>query len=315
MMVKTMQKYKPIYYVLVCLGLLLWVSPVIAQEQMPDLATYENLLREARIAAQRGDRLGLEQVAPDLVQIDTVRLPDGTTLPVNNSWLVEALASAEPDLVTIEARLGALVDMLAQPDATTSDDAQQHLQTMLNRPPFVDAETQEGLIGRFFNWILRILGRLLSPINVSPQAGSVVVWLFAILGAGLLLGVLLYLLLGMRVSLAHEARMDEDADPDANLTASEAVQQATTLARGGDYRSAVRYLYLSSLLWLDERGLLRYDRMLTNREYLDRLAHNHELRDRMAPIVDTFDRVWYGHTPLDAEGFASYQQQVNDLRK
>ncbi len=313
-----MQKHKPIYYVLICLGILgmlLSVKPVMAQEQMPDLATYENLLREARIAAQRGDRLGLEQVAPDVVQIDTVRLPDGTTLPVDNTWLAESLASANPDLVTIEARLGALVDALAQPDAAVSDDAQQRLQTMLNRPPFAAAETQESLIGRFFSWVLRVLERLLSPINVSPQTGSVVVWLFAILGAALLLGVLLYLLLGMRVSLAHEARMDQDADPDANLTASEAVQQATALARGGDYRSAVRYLYLSSLLWLDERGLLRYDRMLTNREYLDRLAHNHELRDRMIPIVDTFDRVWYGHTPLDAEGFASYQQQVNDLRK
>jgi hypothetical protein len=36
----------------------------------------------------------------------------------------------------------------------------------------------------------------------------------------------------------------------------------------GDYRTAVRYLYLSLLLLLEEHGLLRYDRPLTDREYL-----------------------------------------------
>jgi len=36
---------------------------------------------------------------------------------------------------------------------------------------------------------------------------------------------------------------------------------------------------------------------------------------RMAPIVETFDRVWYGHLPIDAESFAAYQRQVEALRR
>jgi hypothetical protein len=77
----------------------------------------------------------------------------------------------------------------------------------------------------------------------------------------------------------------------------------------------VRYLYLSALLWLDERDHLRYDRALTNREYLERVRNNPALRTRLAPVIETFDRVWYGHAALDAQAFAAYQEQIEALRK
>jgi hypothetical protein len=129
----------------------------------------------------------------------------------------------------------------------------------------------------------------------------------------LLLGVIAYLVRGLRRGLVAEASAD-DGDPEASLTAKTALEQAGGLARGGDYRTAVRYLYLSALLWLDERGALRYDRALTNHEHLDRVRDNPALRDRLAPVVDTFDRVWYGHLPIDEATFAAYQRQVEELR-
>jgi hypothetical protein len=131
----------------------------------------------------------------------------------------------------------------------------------------------------------------------------------------LLLLVFGYLLLSLRRSLGSEARPLATDDPDAGLTATAALQQASGLARGGDYRTAVRYLYLSSLLWLDEQNMLRYDRALTNHEYLERLHDSPELRARLVPIVETFDRVWYGHADLDAESFAAYERQVAALRQ
>ncbi len=75
----------------------------------------------------------------------------------------------------------------------------------------------------------------------------------------------------------------------------------------------MRFLYLAALLRLDERDLLRYDRAMTNREYLEQTRDNPVLRARLAPVVDTFDRVWYGHVPLDATAFADYRAQVEAL--
>lgn len=160
-----------------------------------------------------------------------------------------------------------------------------------------------------------MLSRMFRQAEVDPVTGQAMNWMIAGIGLLLLLGMLIYLLRGLRGSWTREAQINDADDPEAHLTANTALQQATILARGGDYRTAVRYLYLSSLLWLDERGMLRYDRTLTNREYLERLSDNAELRLWLVPIVDTFDRVWYGHMALDADSFAAYQQQVDGLRK
>lgn len=287
-----------------------------AQTPPPDLRTYENWLREAFTAAQRRDRLGLEEVAPRLIATREALLPDGSSVPVDNRWLAEALARPDPDFPPIAARLGALIDALAQPDPTVPADARQRLRDLLSRPPFTIADSRDSLLGGFLDWLFRQLSRLFEPFGaLGPGPANALGWLIAILGVLLVIGLLIYWLLGLRGALAREAQAAAADDPEANLTSNTALQQAGDLARGGDYRTAVRYLYLSSLLWLDERGMLRYDRALTNREYLERLGENAELRARLAPIIETFDRVWYGYAPLDAASFAAYQQQVEGLRK
>lgn len=300
-----------------------WVASLLAvsvnaQTTVPDLFTYEQWLREARIAAQRGDRLGLEQVATRLIETSAVQMSDAATVPVNNQWLREALAATEPDLESIDQQLGALIEALAQPDPAAPADARQRLEEILNRPPFAEtgSSAENGLVARFFDWLGRVLVRLFNPISVGPTTGSAITWFFAVVGGVLVIGVLVYLLRGMLFSLTPEAQdATAEEDPEANLTANTALHQASTLAQEGDYRTAVRYLYLSSLLWLDEHGMLRYDRALTNREYLERLRDNAELRARLTPIIDTFDQVWYGHLPLDDESFAAYRQQVDGLRR
>ena len=287
-----------------------------AQPQPPDLETYTGWVREAFAAAQRSDRLGLEDAATRLVATSSVRLPGDATIAVDNGWLRDALKSAEPDLPVIGARLGAIIDALAQPPSAAPADARERLQRMLDQPPFKqpDAPQTPAWLREFFDWLGRVLENAFRPLGrISPTGGRTVAWVIALIGAALLVGVLIYLLRGLRRGVVASAQVDDD-DPAANLTAKTALDQAGGLARGGDYRTAVRYLYISALLWLDERDILRYDRALTNREYLERVRDNPALRERMVPIVETFDRVWYGHLPIDANSFAAYQKQVEALR-
>jgi hypothetical protein len=288
-----------------------------AQEQPLDLPAYTALVREAFAAAQRSDRLGLEQVADQLVAARSVRLPGGQSIPVDNGWLREALKGDDPDLQAIAARLGAILDALAQPDSSAPPDARERLRQILDNPPFKEPATDPNA-GRwwrdFWSWVGRVLEALLRPVGtVARPASQTAGWAILAIGGLLLAGVIGYLLLGLRRSMAAEARATDD-DPEAGLTARTALDQAGEIARGGDYRAAMRYLYLSALLWLDEHDLLRYDRALTNREYLDRLRDNATLRERLRPVVETFDQVWYGHAPLDAQSFAAYRAQVEALR-
>ena len=77
----------------------------------------------------------------------------------------------------------------------------------------------------------------------------------------------------------------------------------------------MRYLYLSSLLLLDERGLLRYDRSKTNREYLSSLSNTPELSEPLNEVIDVFDNVWYGYHSLDEETFKHYSDRVEELKE
>jgi hypothetical protein len=292
-------------------------APARAQSQPPDLETYAGWVREAFAAAQRSDRLGLEEVSGRLVATTSVRLPGEASIAVDNGWLRDALKEAEPDLPAIAARLGAIIDALAQPPSSAPADARERLRQILDQPPFKQPEPPQApaWLRAFFDWLGRALESLFRPIGrVSAANGRAIAWVIGIVGTVLLLGVIVYLLRGLRRGMVADIHA-ADEDSEANLTAKTALEQASGLARGGDYRTAVRYLYLSALLWLDERNVLRYDRALTNREYLDRVRDNPALRARMAPIVETFDRVWYGHLPIDAESFAIYQEQVEALRR
>lgn len=289
--------------------------PTLAQAQPPDLPSYTGWVREAFAAAQRGDQPGLVDAARRLTAIASVRLDGDAVVTVDNGWLRAALAEKQPDLPAIAARLGAILDALEQPASAAPPDARARLAQLLDKPPFKRDRTNEapGWLRALLDWLGRILELMLRSIGrAGGAAGTPLAWLIGIVGLALLLGVLGYTARGLRRGLIDDARVDHAAE--AHLTAKTASEQAGELARGGDYRTAVRYMYLSALLWLDERNVLSYDRALTNREYLDRVRENPALRARMAPIVDTFDRVWYGHLPIDAASFAAYQEQIEALR-
>lgn len=285
------------------------------QTQNPDPQTYAGWVREALAAARRGDRIGLEESSARLISATQVQLPDGASISVDNSWLRDELARPNPDTQLIAARLGALADALAQPAPSAPADALQRLQTILTAPPYSRPAPSPppAWLTDFLNWLGRIIEALFSPLgSVAPATANIVAWAIGLIGLAALIGVIVYLLAGLRRGVIREARPPAD-DPEANLTASEALDQASSLARDGDYRTAVRYLYLAALLRLDERGQLRYDRALTNREYLDRVQDNPRLQAALQPIVETFDRVWYGYTPLDQVAFEAYRSSVERL--
>ena len=300
-------------FLIVLLALVLLPALTFAQSSDPSLEAYQTLLRTASAAAQRGDRLGLEQAAEPLIRATAVTLSDGVRAPVDNRWLAEALRPTDPDFTAIAAQLGAILDAITLPEGAAPADALARLQQLLANPPFANRQTDTAWLDAIWNWISGLIDSLLRPFGSSIGTGSrVAAWVLGGIGVLLLAAVLLYLALSLRRSLVRDTHVAED--PEANLTAKAALDQANDLSRSGDHRTAMRYLYLSALLWLDERDLLRYDRALTNREYLERARNNPALRGKLAPVIETFDRVWYGNATLDDQDFAAYKAQVDALR-
>lgn len=213
---------------IVCAALCcLLVASVAAQHTIPDTAAYKSWLREAFTAAQRRDRIGLEEAADRLIAVTSVRLPDGTVVPVDNVWLQEALVSPSPDFPLITARLGALIDASALPPSSAPADALERLDRLLSSPPVdrSEPETPQWLID-FFDWLAQLLETVLRPIEaVPPDAANVVAWVVMLIGAALLLAVMLYLLVNLRRGMVRNARIAANGD-DPAPTASEAFDQA-----------------------------------------------------------------------------------------
>ena len=311
--------------VLLILGI---VRQANAQATPPTLSEYEQLVREAYAAATRSDRIGLDEIAAELIATREVVVAEGITVPADNAWLREALAEEPPAYRLIAARLGAILDAAGQARAEHDPAALQKLDDVFNQPPFESREVPSAwtnfwrAVGRaiedFFEWLFGSL-----PSNVPAGAAPTnafgaltpVGWVMLIGGLLLVLGIVVYAIRGVRRSMVRDAQARAEATADEEqLSATEALDRAQSQARSGDYRTAVRYMYLSSLLWLDERKLLRYDRSLTNREYLAQVRSNPQLSERLTPVINTFDRVWYGHRELAEQDFADYEQEVQRLR-
>jgi len=308
---------KPIVLLLLWLLALAIVSPVAAQQGTLDLAGYERLLREARAAAARGDRISLEAVAPQLSSA-SVTLPDGSSLTVDNRWLAAELARRDPRLPWIAARLGALIDALAVSGPAPPDDARERLERILAGPPFAQPEPAPrppGFIARLLTWLTELIERMAAPLGrvAGGAPGTLAGWALIAAGAALVVAVLVLWLRGLQRALRPAPAPPPPVAE--SHSASSAREQAEALARAGHYREAVRLLALAALLWLDERGRLRYQPHQTNREHLARLGDQPGLRARLAPVVETADRVWYGGAALDAAAFAAYARQVGELRE
>ena len=111
----------------------------------------------------------------------------------------------------------------------------------------------------------------------------------------------------IRMNLIVEARDDVSDTELERVTEKAALARAETAEASNDFRSALRFLYLSAILHLQERGVLPYDKSLTNREYLHQMQEDIDLQATLGPAVTVFDEVWYGHKPCDAETVADYR--------
>jgi hypothetical protein len=270
-----------------------------------------SLMNQTEIALQNPGSPSEELIRLQALWADVtvVRLDDGTQIPVYLDWLTSGLAQIDPaERQKLQERVAALLDYRADQAiaAGTSDplttldrvlqDSRFRYSDVTPTPPPPSEDTD------------------LPDIADLPQPGVELSQL-VLMVAGILvvMFIVFYFARGLQIQGAGTIEsLEPGQDPETSLHAE---GLATTSETVRDYRAAVRYLYLSSLLLLDERGLIRYDRTLTNREHLQQIADKPQLLELLRPVVGTFDRVWYGFAPLDERLYEEYRHNVERLRE
>jgi hypothetical protein len=286
------------------------------------LEEYWQQVRETRQAIlqmeskpQSAVRQELNALAAGWDQVEAVELPDRGIIQIESAYLTRELRAQEPRL----DRLGNLLDTMLRaheeyPQQVFTLEDLDPLQEILARPEFQWEESQPivmaGWLDRFLAWLESLANR---AVNVTFSIGRIPLIVAAIL---VFILSLFFIWRGVSRSLVREAQLAaEESQADEMLTSKGAFKRAESLSMQGDYRNAIRYLYLSSLLVLDEQGVLRYDRSRTNREYLRSVSSRPELAKPLRDVVDVFDRAWYGFEAVDENTYRSYVEHVEELRE
>lgn len=290
----------------------------------PTLAAYQRAVEQAaalidRAAAEPAatPRSALiDQAIAQLSAIHEAAASADERWSVNNDVLLAEMNAAKSDtqpsdrLKSIATQLQTLRAALSTPPVAASAADRAKLRDILEQPPFAKNNNANAL-NDWFNQISDWLDRFLNSTSLGIASARDVL---AALGFVFVAIVLFFLVRTFASNWVAETQLPA-AGAGAALTSSNTFAQAQRLASQGDYRTAVRQLYLASLLLLDERGVLRYDRTLTNREYLDAVKSEPKTQSAFEPLVDTFDRTWYGFAAVDQKEFEAYQKQVDKLKE
>lgn len=308
-------------------------SPLLAQSgdgRMAEEAYWQLIattLGQAQAQQSDGRVTALGDAAATFAAITTVTLSDGTVVPVDHTVLAEQLRATPPDWSAIIGQFSTLLDERENwPGVRYDEDAAAQARADLavilddlNTEPVTDeelAEIERQL--RAGEWGAETAEPSVTPSRrpINLQIPNLFVTLLAVLGGLILLAVLAFAFRNLARDFAADADLPPEVeDADENLTAQTALARAQTFSRQQDYRTAVRYLYLSTLLILEEKGLLRYNRTRTNREYIRSVADKPEMARVLGDVVEVFDRVWYGYEEIDDTEYSSYQTQVEKLRQ
>ncbi len=267
---------------------------------------------------------GLEEIKRQLPQKLEVE-QDGRVVTVDNSWLHASVASfaSQKDAVgrrvVMEAALTRLLAIADHLDMAGNDalgeaaDAKAKAKEIVARSEYLPRG--DNPVTAFIKEQWGRVAKFLSELYVTIMT--------AIFGSGgdasLVSRIIIVLLLALALFGAARMAMKINFDRakkkkqtvlgeeiEAGVTAADLAEAAMAAARSGDFRLAMRKLYLSLLYELVERDLIELEPDLTNREYLERVSKFAPLAEPMRQMTERFDQVWYGMFPFSQTDFSAY---------
>jgi hypothetical protein len=298
-------------WVLVLIGMAVCVQAAAAQETCINEEQFWARLDEtstllATAAAQADPTDTLTRIGMLWEGVERVKLYNGNSVAVNMDWIRDALTDGQPAaLAALGRQTQALLDYhntgLYNDGNFGGNPSLASLAEVLRDPRFQYAEITPTPVPE----IPQV--EVPKPAEVSSLAQTILL----VAGIAVVIVVFVYFARNLQVQQAA-IETDVNADP---TTSTDAQSRAEENAQSQDYRSAIRYMYLASLLMLDERGVIHYDSSLTNREHLRHLRDKPQVYDLLRRVINAFEEVWYGYLPIDEAYYQRFRQQVDELHR
>jgi Domain of unknown function (DUF4129) len=288
-----------------------------------NLRSYVNAVHELRIEldgvakSRPASAAAARRVQAGLRAIPVVRIVGGAVIATDMRSLAgEIDPTSGASVRSAAAKLDVLDDELQTESPTTAPNAAlAALSNVYANPVFHPTCSGLGCVGvwignhfggqiaGFLEWLRNATNLDLSPAITLASALLVALGVAAV--------AFLYVRGTLkRVTVIRNARVDEET----GLTESEARATARRAASAGDARMAFRYLFLSVMLDLQDRGLIALRPGWTNRDHLTALRNaGLPLTGPLGELVDAFDRVWYGHASIDEMELRRLQDVASEI--
>jgi hypothetical protein len=252
-------------------------------------------------AATHQSTTQLARIQARLRTLGAVRFPSGAVIHTDLPLLAREIAPTDIGSVRqAAATLDALDEALTPATVGRTDPrALATLDAVLKDPRFHPARPFWAPVA---DWITQLRNRIIQwlfdRLTNSPGTFSG----FGVVLVLLVAGLACLLARGALSRLVVEASDMMETETPGTSAAAEERSRAASVA--GNQREALRYLFLATMLALQEHGALELRPGLTNREYLRQMRrqmpNDPSLEAGLDELVDTFDAVWYGHVPFGA---------------
>lgn len=313
----------------------------IAAPQTLTVAQYRALLQTATTKLEQMENRAPRHAAPVLKPLAAeyiVRRADGTTQKISGRALgLPSSSQARPNSrQAVQEARAAIQTQLKELEAWeksqyTPADAQAIIKQLEGSgqiqtgPSWIEQAWADfykaitGLFKRFLEWLGGLFPSGGEPSEL-PEIDPIWIRIVFFITVAALLAAIAYLvwqIIGNRRNKPQGAFAFSPEDAELlELPPDELRQRATRFASEGNFREALRHLYIALLLNLDARGVWRYDARRTNWEHIHALeksaAHN-ALVAPLADITHRFDRVRYGNADCTHEDWNTFERDVTQV--
>lgn len=321
------------------LSIIFILSMLIAsQVAAADLSRYhERVFKAAEMVRQiteEGEDIGsgIDQIRALLPKSEKVEA-GSQSITVDNTWLHQQLDECEKEqkaqkriqkLSNIGDRLDAIDDQLhaledSASTASATKDQREKIHEILSRSAYLEKkddpltsylkETRRKIIDFLSNLFRKIFGAV---VGAGGEANVFFLVLIVIaIGAAIIIALKMFAQdRGPKKSRKKRSVLGEEIEE--GVSSADLASLALAAARSGDFRSAIRKLYISLLYELAERNLIEIEPQTTNHEYLARISKFGALVAPMRYMTDRFDYFWYGMFPSSEEDFKAFLERYSE---
>lgn len=196
----------------------------------------------------------------------------------------------------------------------TNGQARKTLEQILNGNEFMPDRFSETLQD-FFRHLLGNYGGNYTPGNTDDLL-TISEILIAVVG--IILAVYFFRSLGpVGKFMVKEAKAKDTAETvEVRAKTADLLREAEKMAGAGEFRRALRDIYLSVLLELDNRRLIAYKPAKTNREYYQEIGQKAaNLKELFLALANLFEYKWYGLEKCTKEDFQTGRELYDAMLK